>query len=56
MENINSGNYKKLHGICKVYNRNVGYSYPSNKEEFENKLRFNSLAYLLSKGYFKLNN
>lgn len=53
---IDSGNYKKLHGICKVYNRNVGYSYPSNKEEFENKLRFNSLSYLLSKGYFKLNN
>lgn len=53
---IGCSEHNKLFGRCKVYNRNVGYSYPLDKEEFENKLRFNSLSYLLSKGYFKLNN
>lgn len=47
-------NYKKLHGICKVYNRNIGYLYPSDNKKFEEILRFNALSYLLSKGYFKI--
>lgn len=51
---INCLEHNKLFGRCKVYNRNIGYLYPSDTKEFEEILRFNALSYLLSKGYFKI--
>lgn len=52
---INCNTHKKLHGNCKVYNRNVGYIYPKDIDEYEEKLKYSTLSYLLSKGKLELN-
>ena len=53
---IDCNNVKKLHGMNAIYNKNYGFSYPENIEEFENELRERVLCYMLTKGYVKSKN
>lgn len=53
-EKIDFNMHNKLFRMCKLYNKNYGFNYPENVEEFENKLRERVLCYMVTKGYVKL--
>lgn len=53
-EKIDFNMHNKLFRMCKLYNKNYGFNYPENVEEFESKLRERVLCYMVTKGYVKL--
>lgn len=53
-EIVGSVDVKQLQNMNRVYNKNYGFRYPDNKDQFEEELRCRVLRYMLTKGYIKI--
>ena len=52
-DKIKCNDVRKMNHMSYLYNKNYGFKYPENVEEFEYKLKENTMQYLVTKGVYK---